>query len=277
MLTPTAAPVSPLRVATAFLWRDFLIAASYKTAFVADLAGVLFKTITFRYIGAAFEGSVSGSLTYHQSYFAFLLIGIALTDFVHTSVDTFAVSVRDSQMTGTLEVVLLSPIRMAEMVVYSSLWPYVHTGIKFVAYVAFGWFLFDLPVAPGGIAPALVVVVLTVLCFAPLGIISAAIIVVFKRGAWFQTLISASGVLLGGVAYPSSVLPAWAQAVGNALPLTHAANAMRGVLLNGQSFVQVGGDLTFMVVFALVTIPLSLWMFQLSVGRAKQLGTLTQY
>ena len=32
-----AAPVSPFRVAGAFLWRDFLIAASYKTAFVADL------------------------------------------------------------------------------------------------------------------------------------------------------------------------------------------------------------------------------------------------
>src|SRR6185436_15842283 len=109
-----------------------------------------------------------------------LLVGIALLDFVHTSLDTFAISIRDSQTTGTLETVLLSPIRMAEMVVYSSLWPYVLTGIKFVAYMAFGCFLFDLPIAPGGIPTAIFIMALTVLCFAPLGIVSAAIIVVFK-------------------------------------------------------------------------------------------------
>jgi ABC-2 type transport system permease protein len=269
---------SALQVGRAFLRRDFLIAASYRTAFAADLVGIAFKVITFYYIGAVFASSTSGALAgFGHDYFAFLIVGIALVDFVHTSLDTFAVSVRDSQMAGTLEVVLLSPIRLTEMVVYSSLWPYAFTGARFVTYIVCGWLLFGLQIAPQGIPTAIVVLLLTILCFAPLGIIAAAIIMVFKKGAWFPMLVSASGTLLGGVAYPRAVLPDWAADAGYYLPLTHAVNATREALLNGRSLAGVGADAAFLAVFAAVLTPLSLWCFQLAVARTKQLGTLTQY
>jgi ABC-2 type transport system permease protein len=272
-------PMTPaLRVAGAFLKRDFLIAASYKTAFAADLISIALKVVTFYFVGAVFQPGVSGTLAaYKNDYFAFLIIGIALTDFVHTSLDTFSLSVRESQTAGTLEVVLLSPIRLTEMVVYSSLWPYAFTFVRFVAYVMWGWLFFGLDIAPQGIPAALVVLVLTILCFAPLGIISAAIIMVFKKGAWFQMAISASGVLLGGVAYPTDVLPRWASTIGYYLPLTHAVEAMRQSLLNGRSLAGVGPDALFLLAFALVLTPVSLWIFQTAVARTKQLGTLTQY
>ena len=273
-----AAASSPLRAALAFLQRDVLIAASYRTAFVADLVGVLLKVVTFYYIGAVFQSESSGALSaFGHNYFAFLIVGIALTDFVHTSLDTFSTSIRDSQMAGTLEVVLLSPIRLTEMVVYSSLWPYLFTAFRFAAYLAWGWALFGLPLRPEGLPAALVVMLLTILCFGPLGIMSAAIIMVFKKGGWFQTLVSATGVLLGGVAYPTSVLPGWASTAGYYLPLTHAVNAMREALLNGRDLPAVAGDLSFLIVFAAVLAPLSLWLFSLAVSRTKQLGTLTQY
>lgn len=271
-------PVSPLQVAAAFVRRDFLVAASYKTAFVADLVGIVFKVITFYYIGAAFQGGMTDSLAaFGHGYFAFLIIGIALTDFVHTSLDTFATSVRDSQMTGTLEVVLLSPIRMAEMVVYSSLWPYIFTAVRFAAYIGCGWAVFGLPITVSGIPSAVAFLVLTILCFAPLGILSAAVIMVFKKGAWFQTFISASGVLLGGVAYPRSVLPGWAAQLGQYLPLTHAVNAMRETLLNGKGMLDLRQETAFLVLFAAAATPVSLWVFQRAVAHAKRMGTLTQY
>src|SRR5436190_18086148 len=162
--------ISSLKTALAFLKRDFLITASYKTAFAADALGIVFKVITFYYIGAVFGESVSPSLkTYGHDYFAFLIIGIALLDFVHTSLDTFSVSIRDSQMTGTLEVVLLSPIQLPHMVAYSSLWPYVFTAVRFLTYVGSGMVLFGLQISGHGIFTALVVLMLPILCFAPLG------------------------------------------------------------------------------------------------------------
>ena len=175
MTAGTLASGSTIRAALAFIRRDFLIAASYRTAFAADLIGVLLKVVTFYYIGAVFESGASKTLAgFGHNYFAFLIIGLALTDFVATSLDTFSTSIRDSQMAGTLEVVLLSPIRLTEMVVYSSLWPYLFTAFRFAAYVGFGWLLFGLPIALRGLPTAFAVLLLTIVCFAPLGIISAA-------------------------------------------------------------------------------------------------------
>jgi len=267
-----------LNTAIAFFRRDFLIAASYKTAFAADALGIVFKVITFYYIGAVFGEGVSPSLAaYGHDYFAFLIIGIALLDFVHTSLDTFSVSVRDSQMTGTMEVVLLSPIQLPHMVAYSSLWPYVFTALRFLTYIVSGVVLFGLRISAGGIVTALVVLLLTILCFAPLGIISAAVIMLFKKGTWFQTIINGTSVLLAGVAYPVDVLPRWASRASAYLPLTHSVSAMRQALLNGKGIGGVQNDLLALAVFASILMPISLFLFQLSVDRTKQLGTLTQY
>jgi ABC-2 type transport system permease protein len=264
--------------AWAFLKRDFLITASYKTAFAADAIGIVFKVITFYYIGAVIKGSVAPSLSaYRHDYFGFLIIGIALLDFVHTSLDTFSVSIRDSQMTGTLEVVLLSPIQLPHMVIYSSLWPYVFTAIRFATYVGTGVVLFDLHIAPAGIPTALVVLLLTIFCFAPLGIICAAVIMVFKKGVWFQTMINGTSVLLAGVAYPVTVLPPWAAKASFYLPLTHSVTAMRQALLNGKGLFEIRTELAALLAFATILMPLSLMIFQASVSRTKQLGTLTQY
>ena len=270
--------MTTLHTALAFFRRDFLIAASYKAAFAADALGILFRVVTFYYIGAVFGDVALPSLgAFGGDYFAFLIIGIALMDFVHTSLETFAVSIRDSQMTGTLEAVLLSPIRLSQMVAFSSLWPYAFTACRFLTYLVIGSALFGLTVAPSGVLPALVVLFLTILCFAPLGIISAAVIMVFKRGTWFQTLVNGVSFLLAGVAYPVDVLPTWAAKVSYLLPLTHSVNATRDALINGRGLADMGGDITYLVIFAVVLMPVSLWLFNLSVARTKKLGTLTQY
>jgi ABC-2 type transport system permease protein len=137
--------------------------------------------------------------------------------------------------------------------------------------------LFGLRLSPHGVLPALVVLLLTILCFAPLGIISAAIIMVFKKGAWFQMMVNGAGFLLGGVAYPVDVLPAWASRISEYLPLTHSVRGMRETLLGGSGLGGIQDDLIFMTAFAAVMMPIALWIFELSVNRTKQLGTLTQY
>jgi ABC-2 type transport system permease protein len=267
-----------LQTALAFFKRDFLIAASYKAAFAADALGIVFRVITFYYIGAVFGDVAMPSLAASgHTYFAFLIVGIALMDFVHTSLETFATSIRDSQTTGTLEAVLLSPIRLAQMVTFSSLWPYAFTACRFVTYLLVGGVLFGLQIAPAGILPGTIILLLTILCFAPLGIVSAAVIMVFKRGTWFQTLVNGLSFLLAGIAYPVDVLPPWAAKVSYFLPLTHSVNAARGSLLDGRGLMELRSDVIYLALFALLLLPVSLWLFNLSVKRTKQLGTLTQY
>ncbi len=267
-----------LSTALAFVRRDLQIAVSYKSAFVADVVGILFKVITFFYIGEVFGGVVSPSLdAFKGNYFAFLIIGIALTDFIHTSLDTFSTSIRDSQMTGTLEIVLLSPIRVPHLLVYSSLWAYLFTTVRFLFYLLFGGLLFRLDVAHANIPATAVMLLLTVLCYAPLGIISAAIIMVFKKGTWFRTAVNGVSFLLGGVAYPVSVLPSTLQKLSQFVPMTHSVNGMRQTLLNGQGLGSLSAEVMFLAVFAAALIPLSFIFFEWGLSHTKRRGTLTQY
>jgi ABC-2 type transport system permease protein len=270
--------LSRLRTAVAFARRDFQIAASYKSAFVADVVGILFKVITFFYIGEVFGGVVSPSLdAFGKSYFAFLIIGIALTDFIHTSLDTFSTSIRDSQMTGTLEIVLLSPIRVPHLLVYSSLWAYILTTIRFLFYLLFGVVLFRLDVAKANVPATALMLLLTVLCYAPLGIISATIIMVFKKGTWFRTAVNGASFLLGGVAYPVSVLPSVLGKISFFVPMTHSVNGMRKTLLQGAGLDDLSVEVWFLAAFAAVLIPLSFLLFEWGLSHTKRKGTLTQY
>jgi hypothetical protein len=53
--------------------------------------------------------------------------------------------------------------------------------------------------------------------------------------------------------------------------------AMRQALLNGKGLFEIRTELAALLAFATILMPLSLMIFQASVSRTKQLGTLTQY
>ena len=131
------------RTAWAFVKRDFLIDTSYRTAFLGQLAFIFLGVSVFYYMGHVFDGAMSPALAaYGGNYFAFVLIGVALTDFLKVSLSTFNVSIRESQMMGTLEMMFLSPIGATSMLVYSSIWSYLLASLRFMTYLLTGFVLY---------------------------------------------------------------------------------------------------------------------------------------
>ena len=191
--TATRAPrtVHLPALAWAFLKRDFLIAASYKTAFIGEALGVLLKVVTFYYISAVFGGAMIPNLAkFNNDYFAYLMIGVALMDFMHTSLETFDNNIRESQLMGTLEIVLLTPIKLTHMLLFSSLWPYIFTSLTFLTYLFFGVVLFDLAIGNRDPLSAAVILLLAVLNFAPLGIVSATVVLAKPTGRGWMVPVS---------------------------------------------------------------------------------------
>ena len=273
-----ARAVSVPALAWAFLKRDILIAASYKTAFVGEALGVLFKVITFYYISKVFGGVLTPNLArYNNDYFAYLMIGVALMDFMYTSLETFDNNIRESQLMGTLEIVLLTPIKLTHMLLFSSLWPYVFTTLSFLTYLLFGVLIFDLQIGNSNPVTAVVMLLLAVLTFAPLGIVSATVVLVFKRGSGLRKVFSATSALLGGAFYPTQVLPDWIQSVCYFVPMTHAVTGLRAALISNASLSELTSEILFLCVFAAISLPLSLLLFKAGVVHTKRTGTLTQY
>jgi len=265
------------RVAQAFLWRDFKIAASYRTAFVIQLASIFVAVPLFFFMGNMVEGAnVKALERYGGSYFGFLLIGVALLDYLTVSLRSFGNSLRESQLTGTLEIVLLSRTSLIEVLLYSSLWFFLFTSIRFVLYLVVGA-IFQLDLGNANFPAAILILALAILSFIPFGIFTAAIIMLIKRGDGLNTLISGASMFFGGVLFPVTSMPEWMQFLAQLLPFTHALEGMRQAIQSGASIADLGRHFVVLGAFAGILMPLSWLAFALAVRRTRVTGTLGQY
>ncbi len=266
-----------MQSAFAFLKRDFLIATSYRIAFLVQLLGILMAVPVFFFMGRMVPTATAGALSkYGGSYFAFLLIGVAFMDYLAISLKTFTESLRESQLMGTLEIVLLSPTSLWQLLIYSSLWIYLLTTFRFALYLLAG-VAFGLDLRNANAPAALLVLALSVPAFASFGILSASVTMVIKRGESLNMGLSTLALALGGVLFPLDVMPVWLQRAGQLLPVTHALEAMRRSLFAGAGVMDLLPQLSVLLLFTVVLFPISLSCFHLAVRASKRSGSLAQY
>ena len=161
----------------------------------------------------------------------------------------------------------------------STLFPYTTLFRSVGIYLLLGGLLFGVDFGDTNVIPALAALLLTVIAFSSLGIISASFIMIFKRGDPIAWLISSTSTLVGGVFYPISILPDWLQKLSYLFPITYSLDAIRLSLLQGYGFAnqEVTRDLAALVVFSVITLPVSLVIFRYAVRRAKKDGSLAYY
>jgi ABC-2 type transport system permease protein len=124
---------------------------------------------------------------------------------------------------------------------------------------------------------AIVILMLSIACFASIGMISAAFTMVLKKGDPVTWAMAGLSTLLAGVFYPVEVLPQWLQSFSAMLPLTYALNAIRHAVLQGFSFYELRYDILALVGFSVALLPLALFSFKKAVKRAKIEGSLVHY
>ncbi|MFH1778584.1 MAG: ABC transporter permease [Candidatus Omnitrophota bacterium] len=267
-----------LRLCFIFLKRDFLINSSYRYAFLFDLGGIFFSTITFFFIGKLFgEAAVPYLSDYNADYFSFVLIGIAFSEYLYIALNTFMDAVREEQITGTLENILLSPINIPSLVVCGSLWNFLFTSLRIACYLIIGWLLFAFDISRINYLSAFVVLMLAILSFSGLGMLSASFIIVFKKGDPINFVFSGLSRFLGGVYFPITILPLWIINISYLLPLTYALDAMRKAVLNNAGIFALKYDLTGLIIFIALLLPLGIFSFKSALRRAKKEGSLLYY
>ncbi len=262
----------------AFVKRDLTVLISYPFAFFLQFFGMFTAVLMFFFLARVFGRAASPYLeAYGGDYFPFVLVGIAFSGYMSVALSSFSQSIREGQMVGTLEAMLVTPTRVSTVLISSSLWNFTYTSLQVIGFLLIGYLFFHLDLGRANLPGALLVQVLTILAFSSLGILSAGFIVVFKQGNPLNLLLNSASALLGGVFYPVDVLPGWMQAFSNLLPITYSLHAMRMTVLQGAPLGSLLPDLLGLSVFALVLLPLSLWFFRAAVRLARREGTLTQY
>lgn len=269
--------LSQLRVPWAFIVRDFRVDVSYKLGFIFRVISAILTVAIYYFIANVFGDTAAPYLkAYGGSYFAFVVIGVAFTDYMVIGTNAIGESIRDGQTTGTLELMLLSPTRLAVTLLSTSLWSYVFATLRIAVYLVVGTAL-GMSLGNANIPVALVALALAMISFSALGLFTASVIILMKRGDPLGWGLRISSVILSGVYYPVGVLPGWLRLVGQALPLTHALELLRRSLLLGEGFSQLAGEFLTLAALALALFVFGLLACQIAIQIARTDGSLSHY
>jgi len=265
----------------AFVIRDFQLALSYRAEFFIRVVWILGVTTTFYFISRIFAGFPLAQYEQWRDPLAAWLTGMAMLNYFLVGFSSLANAIRQEQMQGTLESILVTPINVPTVILSSSAWAYVEVTFYSFLYLFFGWFFFNVEYK-GNFLLALMFMILTTLVLACIGILSASFTMVFKRGDPFAIILGAGTALFSGVFYPKEMLQetlgnTGGKALSYVNPSTHGLDAIRGILIQGKSFEQVSNEFIILICFLALLLPFSIWIFSLAIKKAKQEGSLIQY
>jgi len=262
----------------AFLLRDFRLALSYPLQFVGQFVGIFITSFMFYYVSKLVDqDSVSSLAAYGGEYFPFLLVGIALSDYLMFSLNALSNEVRKAQTIGTLEAILVTPTPPSIILFSSYFYPFIFTSIRIFFYFLVGMIFFDVRFPSVSIVALIASLLFTILPFIGIGLISAAIIIVFKQGNPLTWIFGSFSGLLSGVFYPVSVLPQWLQPFAAFIPLTYALDAVRKVLLMGAGIFEIAHQLFILLIFTIVSLGIGMAAVRHGLKIAKRDGTLLYY
>jgi len=266
------------RVIAAFIRRDFAEELSYRFAFFFQFFSIFISILAFYFIAQLIGSAAVPFLSSYQGdYFAFVLIGLAVSGYFGTGLTSFTSSLRLAQTTGTLEAMLTTPTSISAIIFASSLWSYLMTTFRALIYLGIGDMLLGVDLSQTNLISVLVLLMLTIISFSSLGVIAASFIMVLKRGQPVTWIFDSVATLLGGVYYPVTILPAWLQLAAGLIPVTYALDGLRQAILNGAAINNLGNQTLALLAFSAILLPISLASFRFAVRRARQDGSLTHY
>lgn len=268
-----------LRKPFAFLKKDVIVESSYKLAFIAQVFGIFISVVTFFFLGKLFDGSsVSTYLKpYGGDYFSFVLIGIAFSDLFMTAINIFDNHVREGQVHGTLEPLLMTKTSLLTIILSSSVYGFLLSFLRAVLYLFIGAVFFGAHYNLSGIFATMGVLLISLVNFCAIGLISASITLVIKKGNPVNWFFGSVFELLGGVLYPVAVLPLSLQIIAKFIPITYSLNAVRAVMIQGKPLNLILGDIGMLIIMGLVLSLLAYLSFNIAIKKVKTDGTLTHF
>jgi ABC-2 type transport system permease protein len=265
-----------IRLIAAFLRRDLLVDFSYRGSFVFSIAGALFSLWSLFFLGRAFGDASPMIRAAGGDYFRFALIGIAVTVPMRPGMAGVTRRIREIQLMGGLETLASAPVPPFGSVLLLALYPMLYATLSGAMLFFFGITLFGARFPDASILCALLTLALGVSAYLGFGILSASLVIVFKRGDPVAWAIDALTFLVAGIFYPVEVLPRALHTVAALIPATHALRALRMALLEGASLQQVSRELVALALFSAVLLPLSAIGLRLALRKAARDGSLGQ-
>ncbi len=186
------------------------------------------------------------------------LMGVILT---MTLVLMTGLAITRERERGTMENLLAMPLKPLE-VMTGKIVPYIAIGLvqASIILLAARW-VFDVPFA-GNVLTLYVATLLFIACNLTVGITLSSLAANQLQAMQFTFFYFLPNILLSGFMFPFRGMPAWAQVIGSALPLTYFNRLVRGILLKGNTWGELWPNLWPMLVFALLLMAIAVRFYR---------------
>jgi ABC-2 type transport system permease protein len=262
----------------AFFRRNWLVDSSYKVAFALEVTSAVVPVISFYFISRLVtSGSEHVLGRYGVDYFEFVLVGVGLTEYFKKALATFSENIQRAQTTGVMEAVLSTQTTPTALLLYDATYSFVMASLHVGVIFAVGAGALGADFSRANLLSVILVGGLSIAAFAGFGILSAALLVVLKKGDPIAYALNIGASVLAGSLFPITLLPGWLQTLSYLLPMTHGLEALRLALFRGYGVGQLWASILPLAAMALVLLPFSLWLFTKLVELARRDGTLLQY
>jgi len=236
----------------------------------------LVSVLSIGYLAAGLStlGLEPGQANLHQTQL-YLLVGALLWTYLSLVFFEIAFAITWERWEGTIEYTFMAPIKrlthLLGMSAASLIYGIARTAAIGIALV----FFFKLDLSHANWLAALAIFAAATLPLLGLGIFTS-ILPLLSPEKGEQMAFAVQGVLLliSGVYYPITVLPAPLHIVGILSPLTYTLDGVRESLLHGLSLAGALPDIGILLLMGMVLVPASVWCFNRAEVRAKRLGLL---
>jgi len=251
----------------------------YKRYWVWEVVWLFYSIVSvlsigFLASGLSAVGGASPGFDLHRAQL-YLLIGALLWGYLSLVFMEAAYAIAWERWEGTIEYTVMAPVRrtthLMGICLFAIAYGLARTFIVLLAAIA----IFNLDFSHANIPGALVVLAAAIVPLIGLAILTSVLPLLSpQKGEQMSFAVQGFLLLVSGVYYPLSVLPAPLQLAGAISPLTYALDGTRRSLLDGAG---VGDELPtvgILVAMGALLIPVGILVFSWAERRAKRLGLL---
>lgn len=178
------------------------------------------------------------------------LVGVILT---MTLVMFTAMAIARERERGTLEQLIVSPIRSGELTV-GKIIPYIGVGyLQMSLILVVGSWVFAVPIV-GSIGLLYALSVFFIAASLAIGLFFSTLAKTQQQAMQMSFFFLLPNILLSGFMFPWEAMPAPARWLSLMLPLTHYLRVIRGIVLKGASFMELRSELIWLAGITLVLI-----------------------
>jgi ABC-2 type transport system permease protein len=242
-----------------------------------EVLWLFYSLVSVLSIGYLASGLGAGGLAgrdFHRTQL-YLLVGSLIWSYLSSVFSDVSFAISWERWEGTIEYTFMAPVRRVTHLLGICLFAIVYGLLRSAAVLAVAIPLFNLDLSRSDLPAAAAVLAAATLPLVGIGILAAVLPLLSpEKGDQMAMAVQGFLLLVSGVYYPLTVLPAPLQVAGFLSPLTYTLAGIREALLEGRGVGEELPTIGLLLAMGLVLVPGGLAVFGWAERRAKHLGLL---